>query len=87
MTMVTQMKKAMQGVSKSQFKPRALEYFRIVEKSGKPLVITDHGRPVLKIVPYSSDPMEVLKELRGTLVKYEKPTEPIGSKDWKAWSE
>lgn len=74
-------------VSKSQFKPRALEYFRTVEKTGKSLVITDRGKPVLKIVPYSVDPLEMLRDLRGTLVKYEKPTEPVGSDDWKALSE
>ncbi len=38
-------------VSKSQFKPKALEFFREIEKTGKPLIITDRGKPVLKIVP------------------------------------
>ena len=42
-----------QTVSKSKFKPQALEYFRQVEESGEPLVITDRGKPVLKILPYS----------------------------------
>ena len=48
-------------ISKSQFKPRALHYFREVEKTGKELVISDHGKPVLKIVPYVEDPEEALK--------------------------
>lgn len=78
------MKKPSNSVSKSQFKPKALEYFRRIEKSGKSLVITDHGKPVLKIVPFSAAPSEILKDLRGTLVKYDKPTEPIGSDDWEA---
>ena len=43
-------------VSKSEFKARALEYFRRVERTGEPLIITDRGRPVLKIVPYLEDP-------------------------------
>lgn len=42
-----------QMVSKSRFKPQALEYFRQVEKSGEPLIITDRGKPVLKVLPYS----------------------------------
>lgn len=71
-------------VSKSQFKPRALEYFRQVERTGKPLIITDHGSPVLKVVPYSQDPNEVLKSLRGSVVEYSEPTEPVGLKDWAA---
>ena len=39
-------------ISKSRFKPRALEYFRRVETTGEELVITDRGRPVAKVVPY-----------------------------------
>jgi hypothetical protein len=36
-----------QVVSKSQFKPRALQYFREVQEKGLELIITDHGKPVL----------------------------------------
>lgn len=43
-------------VSKSKFKARALELFREVERTGQPLVITDRGVPVLKLVPYREDP-------------------------------
>ncbi len=39
-------------ISKSQFKPRVLEYFRKVQEKGVELIITDHGRPVIKIIPY-----------------------------------
>ncbi len=39
-------------VSKAGFKPMALEYFRLVEETGIDLVITDRGRPVVKITPY-----------------------------------
>ena len=42
-------------ISKSNFKTHALEYFREVEQTGQPLIITDHGRPVLKIEPYAED--------------------------------
>lgn len=69
-------------VSKSQFKPHALEYFRQVEKTRAPLIITDRGRPVLKLVPYTEDPAEALKELRGSVLKYQDPTEPVGLEDW-----
>jgi antitoxin (DNA-binding transcriptional repressor) of toxin-antitoxin stability system len=73
-----------QIISKSQFKPRALQYFREIEKTGKELVISDRGKPVLKIVPYVEDPEEALKALRNTVIKYEDPTEPVGLEDWKA---
>jgi prevent-host-death family protein len=71
-------------VSKSRFKPKALEYFRQVQESGKPLIITDRGKPVLKILPYSEDPQEVMRTLRNTVVRYEEPTEPVGVDDWEA---
>ncbi len=38
-------------VSKSVLKARMLEYFRQVEATGEPLIVTDHGRPVLQVVP------------------------------------
>lgn len=70
------------SVSKSQFKPKALEYFREVEQTGKALIITDRGKPALKIVPYSEDPEARLKLLRGSVLEYTDPTEPVGVDDW-----
>ena len=71
-------------ITKSKFKPRALEYFREVERTGKPLIITDRGKPVVKIIPYSEEPLESLKMLKGSVVKYENPTEPVGLDDWES---
>ncbi len=71
-------------VSKSQFKPKALNYFRQVEQSGKELVITDRGKPVLKLVPYTEKPAAWLKPLRGSVKKYLNPTEPVAAEDWEA---
>ena len=71
-------------VSKSKFKARALHFFREVEKTRRPIIITDRGKPVLKLAPYSENPAEVLKSLRHTVVKYENPTEPVGLDDWEA---
>lgn len=71
-------------VSKSSFKARALEYFRAVESTGKELVITDHGKPVLKIIPYAHDPDEALRSLRGSVVRFDDPLEPVGLEDWEA---
>jgi len=71
-------------ISKSKFKPRALQYFREVEETGEELIITDHGKPVAKIVPYKSAPEMLLKTLRDTVVKYENPLEPVGDDEWEA---
>jgi prevent-host-death family protein len=71
-------------VSKSKFKPRALEYFRAVQETGLPLTITEHGRPVLRIVPYKSDPHGELASLRGSVLRFDDPTEPVAVGDWEA---
>ncbi len=72
------------SVSKSRFKARALEYFREVERTGHALIVTDHGRPVVKIVPYRDDPGAALRELKETVVRYEAPTDPVGVEDWES---
>jgi prevent-host-death family protein len=74
----------MTSVSKSRFKAKALEFFRQVEQTGQPVVITDHGTPVLKLVPYHDDPRQALQALRDTVVRYEAPTRPVGSDDWES---
>ena len=72
------------SVSKSRFKAHALEYFRQVEVSGKPIIITDRGKPVLRLVPYRADPDAALRVLRETVVKYRAPTRPVGEDDWES---
>ncbi len=71
-------------VAKSKFKPHALQYFREVERTGKSLIITDRGKPVLKIIPYSEKPSETLRILRNSVIKYDNPTEPVGLGDWES---
>lgn len=70
-------------ISKSKFKPKSLEYFRQVQETGEALIITDHGKPVLKIVPYTNEKDEAhLKALQNSVLKYESPLEPVGLEDW-----
>ena len=71
-------------VSKSRFKAKALELFRQVERTGKPIIITDRGTPVLKLGPYREDPEGALKMLRESVVKYTAPTKPVGDEDWES---
>jgi len=72
-------------ISKSRFKARALEYFRLVEETRRELVITDRGRPVLKVVPFAREPGEALLMLRDTVVRYDAPTEPVGEEEWEVY--
>lgn len=71
-------------VSKSQFKARALEFFREIEATGEPLIVTDHGRPALeirRIVEKERNPLEIL---RGSVLCYDDPFEPVDLEDWDA---
>ncbi|MDZ7724491.1 MAG: type II toxin-antitoxin system Phd/YefM family antitoxin [candidate division KSB1 bacterium] len=41
----------MEYISKSKLKPKLLEYFRKIEETGEPVIVTSHNKPVLKIEP------------------------------------
>lgn len=71
-------------VSKSQFKPRSLEYFRLIEESGETIIITDRGKPVLKVMPYTDNSEDRLKVLRNSVLQYDDPTQPVAPEGWKA---
>lgn len=74
------------SVSKSQFKPKALEYLRLVEQLKQPLVITHAGKPVVRILPYLSDQKQMPKSLKGTVIAYTDPTKPVAQANWEAIS-
>ncbi len=69
-------------VSKSQFKAKALEYFRQVEASGEAVVVTDHGQPKLEVRRYQPNVRDPLDILRGSVLRYDQPTVPVGDGDW-----
>jgi antitoxin (DNA-binding transcriptional repressor) of toxin-antitoxin stability system len=69
-------------ISKSRFKPQALKYFREIQEKGQYLIITDHGKPVLKISPFQEKTQTVLEELRNSVLRYDDPLEPVALDDW-----
>jgi antitoxin (DNA-binding transcriptional repressor) of toxin-antitoxin stability system len=71
-------------VSKSQFKARALEYFRQVEASGEKVIVTDKGQPVIEVRRYQQDNRSPLERLNGSVLELKRPTDPIGDDDWEA---
>ncbi|MGD9861068.1 MAG: type II toxin-antitoxin system Phd/YefM family antitoxin [Marinobacterium sp.] len=72
--------------TKSEFKAKALELFRQVESSGEVLVITDRGHPTIEVRRFRSDKRTPLEKLRGSIVEYHDPEEPIASDDWELLS-
>lgn len=71
-------------VSKSQFKAKALEILRQVEATGEPVLVTDHGKPTIEVRRHRSLERSPLELLRGSVVDYVEPTEPVGKEDWEA---
>jgi hypothetical protein len=74
----------LQQVSKSQFKAKALELFRMVEASGEALIVTDHGEPRLEVRPFHSLARNPLDVLRGTVLRFDRPTDPVADNDWES---
>jgi prevent-host-death family protein len=65
-------------VSAAEFKATCLELMDRVREMGEEYVVTKHGRPVAKLVPYT-DPEKkpVFGSMKGTVLSYERPFDPI----------
>lgn len=75
---------AITQVSKSQFKAKALEYFRQVEADGAPIVVTDHGEATIEVRRYRTPKRDPQSMLRGTALAYALPNEPVDADAWDA---
>lgn len=64
-------------ISKSQFKARALEIFRDIEKTGTPVIITDKGTPSLTVTKYRAGHTDAMARLRGSVLRFDRPTAPV----------
>jgi prevent-host-death family protein len=62
----------------AEFKTRCLELMDRVRETGVEYVVTKHGRPVAKLVPYVTPLRRSLSgALKGTVLAYERPFDPI----------
>ena len=62
----------------ADFKARCLELMDRVRETGAEYVITKHGEPVAKLVPYKAKQRRpVFGALKGTILKYERPFDPL----------
>ena len=68
----------MQTISKSDLKAKMLEYFRHVEEHGEELIVTSHGKPVARVVPYAPGRSvnSLFADLRGKVVYHQDVMEP-----------
>ena len=67
------------SISKSKLKANMLSVFRNLEETGTEAIVTDRGKPVLRIVPYVERPKtvrELFADVQGKLVFNEDPDAP-----------
>ena len=55
----------MRKIPAAQFKSQCLAVMEQVAESGRPVVVTKHGKPVVQIVPAESDENEIFGFLAG----------------------
>jgi prevent-host-death family protein len=65
-------------LSAAEFKAKCLKLMDRVRETGGEYVITKHGQPVAKLVPYVPKKRTPLfGALKGTVLKYERPLDPL----------
>ncbi len=82
-------------VTKGKLKAKMLEYFREVERTGEPLIVTDRGREVLEVRPIGPKKVtaaEILAEYqkgtgRGIIPSEKELMKPLPIEDWEALRE
>ena len=70
------------AISKSALKPKLLDYLRRVERNKESIIVTDRGRPVAQILPFSESKQDRMNDLKGSILHYVDPLEPVGLEDW-----
>lgn len=69
-------------VPAAEFKAKCLELMDRVRETGAEYVVTKHGRPFAKLVPYVEPKRRTfVGALKGTVLKYERPFDPIDA-EW-----
>ena len=64
--------------SAAEFKARCLKLMDRVRETGVEFVVTKHGRPVAKLVPYTeSNRPSFFGSLEGSVLQYDRPFDPI----------
>ena len=68
-------------VAAAEFKARCLELMDHVRETGAEYVVTKHGTPVARLVAYAEPKRKpFFGALKGTILKYERPFDPIDGK-------
>ena len=70
--------RSQERVSAATFKATCLELMDRVRETGVEYVVTKHGTPVARLVPYAvSDSSALFGSMKGTVLGYDRPFDPI----------
>jgi prevent-host-death family protein len=66
-------------VGSAEFKARCLELVEHVREARAEYVVTRHGVPVAKLVPFDDDekPASLLGSMAGSVLQYDNPFDPV----------
>ena len=69
-------------IAAAEFKATCLELMDRVRERGVEYVVTKHGRPVAKLVPYEAAGVRsIFGSMKGTVLRYDRPFEPLDA-EW-----
>ena len=72
----------MQKIPAAQFKSQCLAVMEQVANSGRPVVVTKHGKPVVQIIPIDSDEDEIFGFMAGKFRIIGDIENTIPASDW-----
>jgi len=65
-------------IAAAEFKATCLELMDRVRETAAEYIVTKHGRPVAKLVPYDGPEQRPLfGAMKGSVLKYERPLDPL----------
>lgn len=74
----TRRRSAGSALAAAEFKARCLELMDRVRETGVEYVVTKHGTPVAKLVPYTGPQRpSFFGSAKGTVLHYDRPFDPI----------
>ena len=65
------------AINASEFKAKCLKLIDEVAESGEEIVITKHGRPVSRLLPYRQNPKSLFGRGKGTIEIHGDIVEPV----------
>lgn len=74
-------------IGAAEFKAHCLRILDEIQRTGEPVTVTKRGRPVVEIKPAQepAKPKFFFGCMKGTVLKYDDPTEPaIDPEEWNA---